>query len=112
MHTHTHLHMCGVMPWLEDDLLDDPLRTIHEAILDSEVMDENAARFQWQMRDFRLWSLQKACSNYSINLLPTPPPVAQPVPMAAGQPKRLARSAPFSQPSVSRPTCSALPAIA
>lgn len=40
------------------------------------LVHENAARFQWQMRDFRLWSLQKACSNYSINLLPTPPPVA------------------------------------
>ena len=40
------------------------------------LVHENAARFQWQMRDFRLWSLQKACANYSINLLPTPPPVA------------------------------------
>lgn len=40
------------------------------------LVHENAARFQWQMRDFRIWSLQQACANYSINVLPTPPPVA------------------------------------
>jgi len=40
------------------------------------LVHENAARFQWQMRDFRLWSLQQACANYSINLLPTSPIVA------------------------------------
>ncbi|MBL6756969.1 MAG: hypothetical protein ISQ11_11205 [Planctomycetes bacterium] len=40
------------------------------------LVHENAARFQWQMRDFRIWSLQQASANYSINLLPTPPPVA------------------------------------
>ena len=40
------------------------------------LVHENAARFQWQMRDFRFWSLQQACANYSINLLPTSPTVA------------------------------------
>lgn len=37
---------------------------------------ENAARFQWQLRDFRIWSLQRASVNYSINLLGDAPVVA------------------------------------
>ena len=40
------------------------------------VTHENAARFQWQMRDFRIWSLQRASVNYLIDVLPDAPVVA------------------------------------
>ncbi len=40
------------------------------------LVHENAARFHWQMRDFRVWSLQQACGSYSINVLSAPQPVA------------------------------------
>ncbi|MEM9379685.1 MAG: hypothetical protein AAGB93_07010 [Planctomycetota bacterium] len=40
------------------------------------VTFENSARFQWQVRDFRIRDLDRTAQSYSIHVLPTSPTVA------------------------------------